>query len=146
MKRTFTLHTAEQAHNVFKDRVWPHCKPLLMAGHRLVVTVAPETRRSAQNARLHAMLGDIAAQVPWAGSLQDAETWKRLLTAAWLRTRGEQITMLPAVDGHGVDIVFRRTSTLTVGECAELMDYIDAWGTTHGVEWSEPVTSAAEPA
>jgi (p)ppGpp synthase/HD superfamily hydrolase len=30
------------------------------------------------------MLGDIARQVDWAGKKRDTDTWKRLLTAAWL--------------------------------------------------------------
>ena len=43
--------------------------------------------------------------------------------------------LLPAIDGHGVDVVFRRTSSLTRAECAELADYILAWGDGEGVEW-----------
>ena len=89
--------------------------------------VKPVTRSLEQNAKLHALLSDIARVLPWAGSYRDVETWKRLLTAAWLRARGEPIEMLPALDGHGVDIVFRRTSELTVPEMIELIDYIEAW-------------------
>lgn len=91
------------------------------------VEVKPVTRSLEQNAKLHALLSDIARALPWAGSYRDVETWKRLLTAAWLRARGEPIEMLPALDGHGVDIVFRRTSELTVPEMIELIDYIEAW-------------------
>ena len=91
------------------------------------VTVAPATRSGEQNALLHALLSEIAASVEWAGKRRDIETWKRLLTAAWLRARGEAIEMLPALDGHGVDIVFRRTSTLTRAECVELVDFVQAW-------------------
>lgn len=92
-----------------------------------VVTVAEPTRSGEQNARLHARLSEIAARVEWAGKLRDIETWKRLLTASWLRARGESVEVLPALDGKGVDVVFRRTSTLTKAECAELMDFIEAW-------------------
>ena len=41
--------------------------------------------------------------------------------------------MLPALDGHGVDIVFRRTSQLTRSECAELIEFVLAWAAEHGV-------------
>lgn len=44
-----------------------------------------EVRSSEQNKRLHAILHDIAAQVEWAGEYRDAETWKRLFTAAFER-------------------------------------------------------------
>lgn len=89
--------------------------------------VKPVTRSLEQNAKLHAMLTDIARKLEWAGAYRDVEVWKRLLTAAWLRARGEPIEMLPALDGHGVDIVFRRTSELTVPEMIELIEYIQAW-------------------
>lgn len=101
---------------------------------RLVLEIKPETRSDKQNRLLHAMLGDIAAQVVWAGAKRDAEVWKRLLVAAWCRARREQVELLPALDGHGVDIVFRRTSQLTRGECAELCDFIQAWCAENGVE------------
>lgn len=91
------------------------------------VEVKPVTRSLEQNAKLHAMLTDIARKLEWAGAYRDVEVWKRLLTAAWLRARGEPIEMLPALDGHGVDIVFRRTSELTVPEMIELIEYIQAW-------------------
>jgi hypothetical protein len=61
------------------------------------------------------------------------DTWKRLLTAAWLRSRGEPIEMLPALDGNGIDIVFRKTSQLTKTECAELSEFVMAWAADHGV-------------
>ncbi len=122
-----------QAHKAMTAQIWPLLKAHLMAGRRMVLTLAPETRSLAENAMLHALLTRISKQVEWAGAKRDAETWKRLLTAAWLRARGEPIEMLPAVDGHGVDIVFRRTSQLTRAECAELIEFVLAWCAEHGV-------------
>lgn len=92
-----------------------------------VVTVKEPTRSGEQNARLHVMLTEIAATRSWAGKRREAEVWKRLLTASWLRARGESVEVLPALDGHGVDVVFRRTSSLTKREAGELMDFIEAW-------------------
>lgn len=128
------LHNAQQGHGAIQQ-AWAHAKGWLTAGgKRLVLEIKPETRSDKQNRLLHAMLGDIAAQVPWAGAKRDAEVWKRLLVAAWCRARREQVELLPALDGHGVDIVFRRTSQLTRGECAELCDFIQAWCAQNGVE------------
>ena len=98
------------------------------------VEIKPITRSLAQNAKLHALITDIAKSLEWAGAKRDVETWKRLLTAAWIRARGEPIEMLPALDGHGVDIVFRRTSELTVNEMIELIEYVQAWATDKGIE------------
>ena len=35
--------------------------------------------------------------------------------------------MLPALDGRGVEIVFRRTSKLTKRECSDLLEFVNAW-------------------
>lgn len=97
------LHNAQQAHGAIQQ-AWAHVKGWLGAGGgRLVLEVKPETRSDRQNRFLHAMLGDIAAQVEWAGKKRDAETWKRLLVAAWCRARREPVELLPALDGVGVD-------------------------------------------
>jgi hypothetical protein len=131
-----------QAHKALTKQAWPFLKAMLMAKHRMVVEVRRETRSLAENAKLHALLGRISAQMEWAGAKRDPETWKRLLTAAWLRARGEPVEMLPALDGHGVDIVFRRTSDLTVPECAELIEFVQAWAAEHGVRtaYVDPIT------
>ena len=97
------------------------------------VEVKPTKRTLEQNSKLHALLTDIAVTVEWAGQRRDVETWKRLLTAAWCRARGEPIEMLPALDGNGVDIVFRRTSELTKNEMIELIEYIMAWAIDHDI-------------
>lgn len=91
------------------------------------VTVEPPKRNLEINAALHATLGEIADRVPWAGKLRSIETWKRLMVAAWLRAVGEQVEFLPAIDGHGVDVVFRRTSEMTQAEVRDLLAYIEAW-------------------
>lgn len=129
-----TLHNAQAGHSTWVA-LWQQCKALLHAGHRLSVEIKPSTRSTEQNRLLHSRIGDVAKHVPWAGSRRPPEVWKRLLTAAWLRARGESIEILPALDGHGVDVVFRHTSELTVAECVELSDFILAWGDEHGVPW-----------
>ena len=118
--------------------VWAWIKAMTVAGHRLVLEIRPEKRSDAQNRLLHACLSEISKQVEWAGCKRDVDTWKRLLTAAWLRARGEPIEMLPALDGHGVDIVFRRTSQLTKAECAELSEFVMAWAAERGIVLMEP--------
>lgn len=103
------------------------CEAIMSASDRMRVEIKERKRSLDQNAKLHSLLGDIAKQVPWAGKKRDTETWKRLMTAAWLRARGDQVEFLPALDGHGVDVVFCRTSDLTIPEVSELIEYINAW-------------------
>lgn len=121
-----------QAHQAILH-AWGFAKPWVMAGHRLTLEIRPEKRSDAQNRLLHACLSEISKQVEWASAKRDVDTWKRLLTAAWLRARGEHIEMLPAIDGQGFDIVFRRTSQLTKAECAELSEFVMAWAADNDV-------------
>ena len=92
-----------------------------------VITVAEPRRNSAINAALHARLTEIAKTRQHFGRSWDVDVWKRLLTAAWCRATGQSVLMLPALDGAGVDIVFRRTSELTQAEARDLLAYIEAW-------------------
>jgi len=98
------------------------------------VEIKPKNRTLDQNAKIHALIQKISQKVIWAGKAQEVETWKRLLTAAWLRARGEPVEMLPAIDGYGVDIVFRPTSKLTVEEMSEFIEYVQAWAVNQGIE------------
>ncbi len=132
---TISLWNPQQAHKAIGE-AWLFAKSMLMAGHRLVVEIRPDSRRDGQNRLLHSRIGDIARQIEWCGTKRDADTWKRLLTAAWLRARGESIEILPALDGHGVDVVFRKTSALSRSECTELMEFITAWGAERNVEFT----------
>lgn len=132
-----TLFNPAQATNVWAD-VWPKVKAYLMAGNRLTLEIKPEKRSSAENRLLHALIGEIAKQVEWAGAKREPEVWKRLLTAAWCREQGLSVEVLPALDGHGVDIVPVRTSKLTRGECADLITYVQAWAASHGVFNANP--------
>lgn len=114
-----------------------------MAPEGYVCTVKEPTRSSAENNLLHALIDEIARKIEWAGQRRSPEIWKRLLVAAWCRTRGHSVEILPALDGHGVDIVPARTSKLSKGECAELIEYIYAWGADNGIAWNELEASHA---
>lgn len=129
------LFNPQQAKQVI-DRTWmEYIKPMTFAGHRLVLEVKQEKRSDPENRLLHALIGEIAAQKEWAGRKRDAEVWKRLLIAAWCRVNGQSVEVLPALDGHGVDIVPARSSNLTRGECADLIEFIYAWGAENNVRF-----------
>lgn len=92
-----------------------------------VVTFSEPKRDGAINAALHAKLAHIARTRTWAGAPQTAETWKRLFVAAWLRATGRAVLALPALDGQGVDVVWRHTSSMSQREVSELLSYVEAW-------------------
>jgi len=101
------------------------------------VTINDEDRSAEQNKKLHAMLADIARQVEHAGMKWDVTIWKRLCTAAWLRETGASIQMIPAIDGQGIDVLYERTSKLSVKKCAELIEWVQAFGAEHDVKWTQ---------
>jgi hypothetical protein len=101
------------------------------------VKVVEPRRSGAQNDLLHAVLTDISKSLKWAGQSWDVEAWKRLMTAAWMRTRGGQPQFVPALDGHGFEVLYRRTSELSKAECTDLIEYVYAWAAEQGVEFTD---------
>ncbi len=144
MKLSVVLYNAAQGHTALVA-LWDQLKPLLIAGHKLHVTVQSQTRSLAQNRILHSCLADLSRQVDWAGRRQDIDVWKRLATAAWLRETGKATAIFPALDGQGVDVLYRRTSSLTVKECADLVTWLHAFGDMQGVKWSRTSLGADVP-
>lgn len=102
-----------------------------------MVVIKDVDRSAEQNAKLHAMLTDISKQVRHAEKEWSVLIWKRLLTAAWLREAGDQPQLIPALDGHGFDVIYERTSKMTVKQCADLITWIECFGAEHQVRWTQ---------
>ena len=92
------------------------------------------TRSHEQNAKLHAMLTEISRTQKWAGQKMSVEDWKRLFTAAHCRAQKESARLVPALDGQGFDVLYRRTSKMSKSEMVLLIDYVDWWCAENGVE------------
>jgi len=127
---TFRLSTMEARQNA--------CRAIVAAPEGYVVEIKEPTRNLLQNAALHAALMDIARQVKWHGKDLSVDVWKRLCTAAWLREVGESPEMIPALDGKGFDIVFERTSTMSVAQMSRLIDWVMCFGAQNGVKFKAP--------
>jgi hypothetical protein len=93
-------------------------------------------RSSDQNRLLHKLLTQVSEQVLWHGQKLSVVVWKRLCTAAWLREDGHSPMLVPALDGHGIDMIFEHTSQLSVKQCASLITWVEAFGSQQGVKWS----------
>lgn len=130
MRHSATLANASQGHTALKA-AWDWAKPLLLAGHRIHVTMATETRSVAQNALMWSCLSDVARQVEWHGQKLDEEAWKDMATAALKRQR-----VVPGIDG-GFVVLGQRTSKMTIAEMSELIDFLHAFGDERGVRWSQ---------
>lgn len=122
-----------QAHKAIREQAWPMLKSMLMAGHKMVVEVKPETRSLAQNARLWAMLTDISNQVQWYGRKLTPEEWKHVFTAALSKQ-----DVVPGIDG-GFVVLGKSTSKMTKGEMCELQELMEAFGAERGVKFAASV-------
>ena len=103
-----------------------------------VVKIAPETRRDAQNRRLHAMIKDIRAQVPDMGTFTREQAKLRFLDAL-----GEEMAYLPKLEGQGFFPVGLRSSTLTVAQFSGLIELLFKYGAEQGVRWTDPQNERA---
>lgn len=108
------------------------------------VLKAPK-RTLPQNDKLHAMLTDIARQHDHFSLKLSLTDWKRLFVAAWRN----ELRLIPNLTGDGVVQVGERTSELTIAECADLIEFLYAWGAQNNIVWSEPldrdITAASPP-
>jgi hypothetical protein len=123
------------------DRLYA-CRAVKEAPDGWVAVIKPPTRSLEQNAALHAALADIAAQVTWHGMRFDLEDWKRLCVSAYLREKGEEVRMVPALKGKGFEIIYAHTSRMTVRQLSELLDWVHSFGAENGVVFKEPPVRA----
>ena len=88
-------------------------------------------RNLEQNALMWAALGDLSRQVIWYERKLTPENWKDVLSAALVRA-----DIVPGIDG-GFVVLGQRTSKMTKEQFGELIDLIYAFGSNHGVHWSD---------
>lgn len=86
-----------------------------------------------QNAKMWALLSDIARQLPWHGMKLTTGDWKVLFMHALDQDR----RMVPNIDGNGFVPLFVSTSDLSKQEMSDLIELITAFGAKHGVEFSD---------
>lgn len=102
-----------------------------------VVTVAEPTRSNEQNAKLHALLSDLAkSPVQWFGKRRKAEEWKVLMISAHAVATDNRGEVIPGIEGEMVAI---RESSASMGvrRAASLIEYVLAFCISNGVELKE---------
>ena len=124
-------YNPQQGHQQFQA-VWIAAKAMLAAGHRMVLTLKPETRSLAQNARLWAMLTDISKQVDWYGRKLSPDDWKHVFSASLKKQ-----DVVPGIDG-GYVVLGSSTSKMTKAEMSDMQELMAAFGAQHDVVFSGP--------
>ena len=91
-----------------------------------------------QNARLWAMLTDVAEQVPWHGHRLRPDDYKLIFLDALKR----ELRVVPNLDGNGFVNLGRSSSDLSKAEMGDLMSLIEEWGARRGVVFHDPAPTA----
>ncbi|MCA6279309.1 recombination protein NinB [Phenylobacterium sp.] len=103
------------------------------------ITFQEAKRSTDQNARMWAMLTDVARQVQWDGQRLSADDWKLI----FLQGLKQELRMVRNLDGNGFVQLGRSSSDLSVAEMADLIDLIAAFGARQGVVFGDQMETAA---
>jgi hypothetical protein len=98
-----------------------------------VVKIGPAKRSTEQNDKMWAMLSDVSRARP-EGRKHTPEVWKALFMSAC----GHAVQFEEGLDGYPFPVGFR-SSRLNKAQMSDLIEFIYAYGSQHGVVWSEPV-------
>ncbi len=114
--------------------VWQWIKAMLVAGHRLVLEVRPQTRSDAQNKLMWSVLTDLSRQVEWCGKRLTKEGWKDFITA---HLNGQEL--IPNMHGTGFISINmgKSTSQMTKSELSAVIELAHAFGSERGINWSK---------
>ncbi len=109
-----------------------------MAPDRASVTIKAEARSSQANAKLWAMLSDIARAKPQ-GRVLTTEVWKAL----FMNAAGFTCTFEPTLDGQGVIPLGFKSSRLNKAEFSDLIEAIHCFAAEHGIQFTDPIERKA---
>lgn len=96
------------------------------------VTISEAQRTIDQNAKLWAMLSDVANAKP-EGRNWAPETWK----SAFMHYLGHQVRFCEGLDGSGPFPLGFHSSRLSVAQMGDLITCIQEYGDRHGVVWKD---------
>jgi hypothetical protein len=106
----------------------------LPVGHG--IKVGPPTRSLEQNAKLHAMFGELAAKGVYLGRRLSLNQWKTLMISGHAVATGLGVDMIPGIENEFVNI--RESSAqMGVARMTSLIEYIHAWAAENGVQFKQ---------
>lgn len=103
----------------------------------------PTKRSLDQNAKMWALLTELAEHLPWHGKKLSADGWKLMLLDALKRASGEVLNIVPNTDGTGFVNLSTSSSDLSKAEMSDLIELIHEFGARHGVQFHDSEEKAA---
>ncbi|MGO4316666.1 recombination protein NinB [Agrobacterium sp. MCAB5] len=98
-----------------------------------IVEFRKSTRSHEQNAKMHAMLGEVSDQVVWYGQKLKVEDWKNMFTASLRKA-----SVVPGIDPGTVVPLGIHTSSMTIDEMSNMIELIYAFGSQNDVTFKDP--------
>lgn len=134
-KQTFFM-----AHDIARQNA---VKAVQAAPEGYMVQVSEPKRNSDQNAKFHAICGDIArSKLAWAGKPRTGAQWKVLLVSGHAVATKEDSEIVPGIEHEFINIR-ESTALMSVRRSASLIEYALAFCAMNDVPLSEPDRWAA---
>lgn len=106
--------------------------------------IGPPDRLLVQNAKFHAMCGDVAKQAKFAGRVLKLKQWKVLFISAHAIETGEESDIVQGLTGEFVNL--RESSAeMSIARMASVIEYVTCWGAQNGIKFREPSFFQGEP-
>jgi hypothetical protein len=111
------------------------CIAAAPTGTRVEIKAAKRTLP--QNAKMWAVLTDLAHQLPWHGQMLTPDDFKLLGLDALKR----ESRLVPNLDNTGFVNLGRSSSDLSKQEMADLIELLQSFGSNHGVQFHDGVAA-----
>lgn len=99
-----------------------------------VVTIAEPSRNGEQNAKFHALCGDLAkSSIEWAGKRRTLAEWKVLMVSGHAVATKEGAEIVPGIEGEFVNIR-ESTALMSKRRGSSLIEYTVAFMASHEVD------------
>ena len=140
-QKAFVIRSSDRVRDIMRLAYSAAVEAVSAGAVEVIIKRFEDGRTASQNSKLWPMLGDIAQQVVWPVNgrigLISKEDWKDILSA---ELKHEQ-RIAQGISG-GFVMLGLRTSKMKKREFADLIEVIYAFGSSHGVVWSEKANSA----
>lgn len=108
-------------------------KAVLEATEGFSVRITPPTRNLEQSAKFHAICGDLARQLPYAGKKRTLEQWKALLCSGHSVATQENAEIVPGLESEWLNLR-ESTASMSVARMSSLIEYAVAYCTMNNVK------------
>lgn len=109
---------------------------VLEATEGFAVRITPPTRSLEASAKFHAICGDLARQLPYAGKKRTLDEWKFLIISGHSVATQQGTEILPGLEGEFLNLR-ESSSSMSVARMSSLIEYALAYCAMNNVKTNE---------